>query len=148
MDSSILKLRHDVKGPDAQAINPAEKTIVQEETQTKGGIKVILHKVEFSPKNTRVFLTVDNLNQKAAITFYDTGAKAIQGKKQYATTYSYDTEFPNINSDIPPGIEENGIILFEPLDYKTPTSARLQFEAIRQDTYDSINFVFLVFIPQ
>jgi hypothetical protein len=130
-----------------QAINPAQKTVVVEKTQTKGGIKVVFHKVEFSDTNTRAYLTVDNVNQKASIAFYDFNAKALQGKKQYSTTYSYDVDYPAIKSDIPPGIEENGIVLFEPLDYKSQTSARFQFEGTRQDTYDTFNFVFAVTIP-
>lgn len=130
-----------------QAINPAVKTVVLEKPQIKGGIKVVFHKVEFSDKNTRVYLTVENLNQKASIGFYDFNAKALQGKKQYATTYSYDVEYPQIKSDIPPRIEENGVVLFDPLDYKTQRNANFQFEATRQDTYDTFNFVFLVGIP-
>ncbi len=129
-----------------QAINPALKTVVLEKTQMKGGIKVVFHKVEFSDKNTRVYLTVDNLNQN--IGFYDFNAKALQGKKQYSTTYSYDVTYPQIKSDIPPGIEENGVVLFDPLDYKIQRSAKFQFEATRQDTYASFNFVFLVSIPK
>jgi hypothetical protein len=131
-----------------QAINPALKTVVLEKTQIKGGIKVVFHKVEFSDKNTRVYLTVENLNKKAGIGFYDFNAKAIQGKRQYSTTYSYDVDYPQIKSDIPSGIEENGVVLFDPLDYKTQSNARFQFETTRLDTYDSFNFVFLVGIPK
>lgn len=130
-----------------QAINPALKTVVLEKTQVKGGIKVVFHKVEFSDKNTRVYLTVENLNKKASVGFYDSDAKAMQGKKQYSTTYSFDVTYPQIKSDIPPGIEENGVILFEPLDYKVQPTARFQFQATREDTFDSFDFVFLVGIP-
>jgi hypothetical protein len=31
----------------------------------------------------------------------------------------YDVDYPQIKSDIPSGIEENGVILFDPLNYKT-----------------------------
>jgi hypothetical protein len=131
-----------------QAINPALKTVVLEKTQLKGGIKVVFHKVEFSDKNTRVYLTVENLNKKASVGFYDFDAKAIQGKRQYSTTYSFDVTYPQIKSSIPPEIEENGVILFEPLDYKIQHTARFQFQGTRQDTYDNFNFVFLVGIPK
>ena len=124
------------------------KTVSVEKTQIKGGIKVVFHKVEFSDKNTRVYLTVENSNQKASIGFYDFNAKALQGKKQYSTTYSYDVEYPQIKSDIPPRIEENGVVLFDPLDYKNQRSARFQFEATRLDNYANFNFVFLVGIPK
>lgn len=49
---------------------------------------------------------------------------------------------------MPPRIEENGVVLFDPLDYKTQRSARFQFEATRLDTYVNFNFVFLVGIPK
>jgi hypothetical protein len=131
-----------------QAINSAVKTVSLEKTQIKGGIKITFHKVEFSDKNTRVYLTVENLNKKASIGFYDFNAKALQGKRQYSTTYSYDVDYPQIKSDIPSGIEENGVVLFDPLDYKTQRSAKFQFEATRLDTYANFNFVFLVGIPK
>jgi hypothetical protein len=130
-----------------QAIIPAVKTVISEKTQIKGGIKVVFHKVEFSDKNTRVYLTVENLNKKAGIGFYDFNAKAFQGKRQYSTTYSYDVDYPKIKSDIPSGIEESGVVLFDPLDYKTQRSAKFQFEGTRLDTYANLNFIFLVGIP-
>lgn len=99
----------------SQAINPAEKIVVLEQSQNKAGIKVTLHKVEFSQKNIRAYLTVDKMNAKAAITFYDFNAIALQGNKQYSTSYSFDVDYPEIKSDIPPGIQENGVILFDPL---------------------------------
>jgi hypothetical protein len=130
-----------------QAIDPAEKTVKLESTQTRAGIKVTVHKIEFSTKNTRVFMTVENLNGKASISFYDSDAKATQGNKQYDTTYSYDVEYPQMKSDILPGIVVNGVMLFEPLDYKTQTSAKFQFQATRQDTYSTFPFIFNVRIP-
>ena len=51
-----------------------------------------------------MYLTIENVNQKASIGFYDFNAKALQGKKQYSKTYSYDVTYPEIKSDIPPGI--------------------------------------------
>lgn len=131
----------------AQAINPAEKTVNLEATQLKAGIKFTVHKIEFSEKNTRVFMTIENLNGKASISFYGFEAKAIQGKKQYDTTYSYDVDYPQIKSDILPGIVVDGVILFEPLDYKTQTTAKFQFQAARQDTYSTFPFIFNVRIP-
>ena len=73
-----------------------------------------------------MYLTVENLNKKAGIGFYDFNSKALQGKRRSSTTYSYDVDYPKIKSDIPSGIEENGVILFDPLDYKTQRSAKFQ----------------------
>jgi hypothetical protein len=66
--------------------------------------RMILHKVEFSDKNTRAYLTVENLNGKTGISFYDFDSKAIQGNRQFATAYSFDVTYPAIKSDIPPRI--------------------------------------------
>jgi hypothetical protein len=90
----------------------------------------------------------DGLNGKANVNFYDFDAKAVQGKRQYETTYSYDVDYPNIKSTILPGIEENGVVLFEPLDYKTQTVAKFQFEGTRADTYSTFSFIFFVNIPK
>lgn len=114
-----------------QAIDPAVKTAKVEQTQMKAGIKMVLHKVEFSDKNTRAHLTVENLNGKTGISFYDFDAKAILGNRQYSTTYSYDVDYPAIKSDIPPRIREDGVVLFEPLDYKSQSLVKFQFQATR-----------------
>lgn len=55
----------------ADAINPAAKIVNVEKTQTRAGIKFILHKVEFSDKNTRAYVTIENLNGKAGVKYYD-----------------------------------------------------------------------------
>jgi hypothetical protein len=130
-----------------QAINPALKTVVSEKSQIKGGIKVVFHKAEFSDKNTRVYLTVENLNPKVGITFYESDAKAIQGNRQYTTAYSFDVDYPSIKSDIPPGIREDGVVLFDPLNYKGPI-AKFQFKATRSDTYTTYDFIFPIAIPK
>jgi hypothetical protein len=46
--------------------------------------------------------------------FYYTNA--VQGNRQFGTTYSFDVDYPKIKSDILPGITESGIVLFEPLN--------------------------------
>jgi len=87
-----------------QVISPAQKLITMEETQTKSGIIVTLHKIEFSDKNTRVYLTVDNNNKNTEISFYDFNSKAIQGNRQFEMTTDYDVDYPEIESHIPAGI--------------------------------------------
>ena len=58
--------------------------------------------------------------KREVLHFYDFTAKAIQAiqcSHQFGTISSFDVEYPKIKSDIPLGIEENGVILVEPLDY-------------------------------
>ncbi len=124
-----------------QVISPAQKLITMEETQTKSAIKVTLHKIEFSDKNTRVYLTVDNNNKNTEISFYDFNSKTIQGNRQFETTTDYDVDYPEIESGIPAGIVEDGVILFEPLEYKK-NNLILQFEASKN--YEDVKFIFNV----
>lgn len=132
----------------ADAINPAAKTVKVEKTQFKAGIKVTLHKVEFSDKNTRAYLTVVNLNGKAGIRFYDFDSKAIQGNRQFSTTYSYDVDYPSIKSDIPPGIVEDGVVLFDPINYKIVSPVKFQFKTTRSDTYTDYDFFYTIAMPR
>jgi hypothetical protein len=126
----------------ASIINPASKVITVEQTQEDNGIIVTLHRVEFSDENTRVYLTVENTDPTEEVNFYTFNAKAIQGRTQFGTTYSFDVDYPEIDSDIPPGIRENGVVIFEPLD-PTASQTEFRFEANKGFTEDS-EFVFNV----
>jgi len=123
----------------SDVISPAQKSIIVEESQTKSGIKFTLHKVEFSDKNTRVYLTIENNNKNTEISFYDFNSKAIQGNRQFETTSDYEVDYPEIQSDIPAGIVEDGVILFEPLSVDKG-NMKLQFETSKN--YQDVNFVF------
>jgi hypothetical protein len=108
-------------------VDPTAKVITIGQTLEKGGIKVTLNKVEFDDKNTRAFLTIENTNndEEEILRFYDTSdSKAFQGKRQYEAQYS--SSYPDISSSIPPGIEESGVVLFEPLKYDVDT--KFQFD--------------------
>ena len=120
-------------------VDPKAKIIPIGQSLEKGGIKVTLNKVEFDDKNTRAFLTIENTNddEDEILRFYDTSnSKAFQGKRQYEAQYS--SSYPDISSSIPPGIEESGVVLFEPLEYGMDT--KLEFDmSIGLDDY---KFVF------
>jgi hypothetical protein len=66
-------------------------------------------------------------NNTDDVHFYDSQSKAVQGNRQFGTTYSFDVDYPKIKSDILPGITENGIVLFEPLN-ATQNHAKFIFE--------------------
>jgi hypothetical protein len=120
-------------------VNPAKNVVVVEKIQKNGGITATLHKVEFSDKNTRVYLTLGNSDPSQDVTFYDSNAKAVQGHTQFQTIYSFEPTYPKIESTIPPGTSENGVVLFEPLD-KTQCGAQFIFDA--QKGTDDIKFTF------
>jgi tetratricopeptide (TPR) repeat protein len=128
----------------SESVEPARKIVNVEQSQEKGPIKITLHKVELSDKNTRVYLTIENTDPSEDILFYDFNSKAIQGKTQYITTNSYSVDYPRIESTIPSGIEENGVVLFEPLD-PNESEAQFRFE-VRDSSYDNLRFVFDVIV--
>ena len=120
-------------------VDPKAKIIPIGQSLEKGGIKVTLNKVEFDDKNTRAFLTIENTNddEDEILRFYDTSdSKAFQGKRQYEAQYS--SSYPDISSSIPPGIEESGVVLFEPLEYGLDT----KFEFDMSIGLDDYKFVF------
>lgn len=96
--------------------------------------------MEFSDENTRLYLTVENTDPTEEVNFYTFNSKAIQGRTQFGTTYSFDVNYPEIDSDIPPGIQESGVIIFEPLDHSAGQT-EFRFEANKGFTEDS-EFVF------
>lgn len=100
-----------------ESIEPALKTVFVNQTQEKNIINITLDKVEFSEKNTRVYLTVENIGGSDDVSFYTSNSRAIQDKAQFTTTHSYDIDYPNIESVIPPGVIEKGTVLFESMIY-------------------------------
>ena len=128
----------------SESIEPAIKTVNVGQTQEKNIISVTLHKIEYSDKNTRAYLTVENTGTAEDITFSEYSARAIQGKSQFVTTNSYNVDYPKIESTIPAGVEENGVILFEPMD-PSGTDAKFRFEATCT-SYDTVQFIFDVII--
>lgn len=89
-----------------------------------------LDKIEFADTNTRVYLTIENSDLLEDLMFNEYNSRAIQGKTQYMVINSYDTTYPKIASVIPPGVEEKGIVLFEPLD-STQDTAHFRFEGFQ-----------------
>src|SRR6266496_2805721 len=95
---------------------------------------------QFSSIFVSAYLTVENLNGKAGIKFYDFDSKAIQGNRQFSTTYSYDVDSPSI--------VENGVVLFDPVNYKIASPVKFQFQITRGDTYSNYDFFYTIAIPR
>jgi hypothetical protein len=108
---------------------------------TQDKITAILHAVDFTPYYTRVFLTIDN-EGKEEISFFRTDTIAIQNKRQYITRE--EQQFRGINSPIPSGIKETGMINFEPLDSTEPM-ASFRFRILRETR--KLDFTFTIYIP-
>jgi hypothetical protein len=97
-------------------ITPPNKIAIIEQEQTKGGIKVRLHKLHMLKDYTRLFATIENTNENNEVMLIEYDLNAIQRKKQFRHSYKTDSNYREVKSRIPPGVEEKGVLLFEPLD--------------------------------
>ena len=121
-------------------IYPSKKVVNVDESETKMGVTLTLEKIEFADEHTRVYLKIEN-NANNKIHFYSFNAVAFQENKQFEPTNVYDVDYPDIESEIYSGIEEEGVILFEPLDC-SKSNAKFQFEVSHDTTYYQDEFVF------
>lgn len=126
-----------------EVIAPTKFTVDVDQTLEQHSIALTVEKIEFTDSETRVFVKLQNNSQSTA-RFYTFDAKAVQGERQFETTFNYDVEYPEVQSEILPGIVSEGIVLFKPLSYETG-SCKLYFE-VSSDDYglDFKAFVFEV----
>jgi hypothetical protein len=107
-DDSIEKLRRGTR------IVPPKKAIpIGEGKEVPDGLQVTLQKMHVLDNVTRLFLTVDNTRGKDESSLWD--ARLIQGKKQFEREHT-GGPYRGIKYTIPAGVEETGVLSFEPLD--------------------------------
>jgi tetratricopeptide (TPR) repeat protein len=127
----------------SDSIEPAIDTVNVNQTKVSNNIIITLYKIEFSDRNTRAYLSVENVDRSEDVSFYDFNARAFQEKTQFIAINSYDVNYPKIESVIPPGILEEGVVLFEPLD---PTKDKAQFRFEASKGFENTKFLFDVFL--
>jgi hypothetical protein len=90
-----------------------------EQTQTKDGLKVILHRLEYTAEWIAAFLTVENTDNHYEIEFISTLSIATQGDYESKVTF----KGPNYRSleNIKYGAKQHGAVKFEGLPYDEPT---------------------------
>ena len=93
----------DVMAPTIATITPENLK------QEKLGYSVLIDKIEFSKKETRVYATVTN-NGKALL--YVGDAVIVQDGKQYNSTSNYEANYEEIPYEIVQGVSSSGIIVF------------------------------------
>lgn len=92
------------------------------------GLTIVLRKIEFADRETRVHVTVKNGTGTKA-TFYSFNAKATQGSKQFDAGYGGD--YPEVSSELLPGVKSSGVIVFPRMNPNKTT--RLHFEGGSDD---------------
>src|SRR5699024_5207514 len=107
------------------AVSPTIEMIDVDESQDQHGYVVHVDKIEIAENMTRLYATVTN-NTDDEISFYSFNAKLLIDSEQLEEEMFYDTGLPELQSDILPGIETEGVILFPPID---PETESLTFHA-------------------
>ena len=95
------------------AVAPTKHTIAVEDTINQHDLEVTLNKIEFADLETRVYITIYNGTSEEA-NFYSFNSYLIQGKTQFEEEWNW--EYEDIPSDIQPGVEVSGIIVFPPMN--------------------------------
>ncbi|MFS0635140.1 DUF4352 domain-containing protein [Mesobacillus foraminis] len=114
------------------AFSPPKKTIEVSKEVDQHGYIIKLNKIELADTESRVYLTVTN-KTKATISFFSFDAKAVAGSKQLETQDNYEAAYPEIPSDILPGVQSEGIIAFPELPEKG--NVKILFEG-SSDNYE------------
>ncbi|WP_162477052.1 hypothetical protein [Nitrososphaera sp. AFS] len=129
-----------------ETVTPSATKIVNiEQTQTKGGIKITLNKVEFAADCVAAFLTVEKTVDDAHdIRFLKHQSKAVQGERQFEATYR-GPNYKEIRDTIPHGIREYGAVKFEAVDYDESLT---KFEFAFSKYLNNYVFIFEVKIPK
>lgn len=100
---------------------PADETLLVDQEISQHGYKVILDKIEFSNKETRVYVTVKN-EGKSNFSVFSSSVKIIQNTKLFEEQWNFDAAYPEIQSNVKPGSDSSGIICFPALDSKKDLS--------------------------
>ena len=115
----------------ATAFAPAIKTIEVNQEQTQHGYVFDLAKVEIAEDETRAYIKITN-NSKEEISFYSFNSKITAGTKQLEEDDDYN--YPEIPSEILPGVSVEGIVVFPTIKDEQGT-AKFYFEG-SSENYD------------
>lgn len=97
------------------AFSPAIKTVEINEEIDQDGYVMGVEKIEFAEKETRIYINVIN-NTEDNIRFSNYQSKLIQGSNQFKEKEEYNRDYPEIDSEVFPGVTEEGIIVFPKID--------------------------------
>lgn len=107
------------------AAAPTIATLETGEIIDQHGFVVEVEKIEFAEPHTRLYVTVTN-NTKDNISFFSHSIKLVSNGKQFEEEYDYESNLPELQSDLLPGVSSSGVITFPVMD---PTTAELQVHA-------------------
>lgn len=116
------------------AISPTLETIEVDQSINQHGYDMHVDKVEMAENMTRLYITITN-NTEDYIHFYSFDSRLLIDNKQLEEEFGfYEADFPELQSEILPGVETEGVIIFPPVDLDTD---KMTFHAEgSSDNYD------------
>lgn len=120
---------------DAMEAFPATKTVEVDQTVTKGSYEATVSKVDFTDKETRIYLTVKN-NSSAEFDNYPDQGVIVQDGKQYES--EWNEYYPEPSTELKAGVTSESVIAFKKVEEADFTYS---FEGYSDD-YDEVSFEF------
>lgn len=106
------------------AVAPTQKEITVNQTLEQYGYQVTVEKIELAEKETRVYVKVTN-NGGSNFSLYEFDSKILQGSTQYEYQTNYDADYPEVQTDLIPGMQTTGIICFPAVEPGAPFTLML-----------------------
>lgn len=97
------------------AFAPALKTVEINQEQNQNGYKLTLQKIEMAKAETRAYIKIENASKKN-LRFYVFESVLTQGSTQIDQKDNWEANYPEISNEIRPGIIQEGIVTFKPVD--------------------------------
>ena len=98
-----------------EAVSPTIKEFTGITPIEQNGCMVTIDKVEVSPIETRVYVTVTNSSNNE-FHIYDFNARIVQNGTQYEPTYNFEADYEELQSDILSGVTSSGVSVFDKID--------------------------------
>ncbi len=132
-----------------EAFSKALKTAEKTQSKTQYGYQIKIDRVEFAESETRVYMTVVNQGSgEFSVGTY--GAKMIKDGVQYETQSNFTANYPQLSSDIVPGVKSEGVLTFPGLP-DLNGSVRFIFDTYADSSWENDEdlkpFEFTVEIP-
>ena len=115
----------------AIAFAPAIKVIEVNQEINQHGYSMTLERVEIAETETRAYLKIKN-DSSSNIYFYSFDSVITQGADQISEEDNWEANYPEINSEILPGIVSEGIVTFGPINVEGE-NIKLVFEGSSDD---------------
>lgn len=103
----------DVIAPTVKTATPKVGTIEQL------GYEITVNTVELAQKETRAYITVKN-NGHANLSVYVFNMILVQNNQQYSSISNFEAGYPEIQTDLRPGVVSEGVAVFPAIDMNAP----------------------------